>query len=108
MWPGETIMRGGRGLVSREDRRGSWRDRRRTGRDYVSERTATANHQSSFGPTYRLVSSPEVGPGATVGTLKQGYPLPQYEGTTPTERYLVARRTVLNRATSIAPGLPRG
>jgi hypothetical protein len=30
-----------------------------------------------FGPTYRLVSSPEVGLGATVGTLKQGYPLLQ-------------------------------
>jgi hypothetical protein len=34
-----------------------------------------ANHQSSFGPTCRLVSSPEVSLGATVGTLKQGYPL---------------------------------
>jgi hypothetical protein len=29
-----------------------------------------ANRQSSFGPTCRLVSSTEVGPGATVGTLK--------------------------------------
>jgi hypothetical protein len=28
-----------------------------------------ANHQSNFGPTCRLVSSPEAGPGATVGTL---------------------------------------
>jgi hypothetical protein len=28
-----------------------------------------ANHQSNFGPTCRLVSSPEVGPGATVGNL---------------------------------------
>jgi hypothetical protein len=36
-----------------------------------------ANRQSSFGPTCRLVSSPEVGPGATVGTLKLGYPLLQ-------------------------------
>jgi hypothetical protein len=33
------------------------------------------NRQSSFGPTCRLVSSPKVGPGATVGTLEQGYPL---------------------------------
>jgi hypothetical protein len=41
----------------------------------ASARKQCANHQSSFGPTYRLVSSPEVGPGATVGTLKQGYPL---------------------------------
>jgi hypothetical protein len=33
-----------------------------------------ANRQSDFGPTCRLVSSPEAGPGATVGTLNQGYP----------------------------------
>jgi hypothetical protein len=43
-----------------------------------------------------------------VGTLKQGYPLPQYEGTMPAERSLVARRTILSRATSTAPGSPRG
>jgi hypothetical protein len=49
-----------------------------------------ANRQSSFGPTYRLVSSPEVGPGATVGTLTQGYPLLQYEDTVPTRLSLVA------------------
>jgi hypothetical protein len=29
---------------------------------------------TSFVPTCRLASSPEVGPGATIGTLKQGYP----------------------------------
>jgi hypothetical protein len=72
-WPGETIMHGGHRSVSRGDRRGSGRDRRRTDSDYVSKRTETVR-QSSFGPTCRLVSSPEVGPGATVGTLKQGYP----------------------------------
>jgi hypothetical protein len=33
------------------------------------------NRQSNFGPTCRLASSPEAGPGATVGTLNQGYPL---------------------------------
>jgi hypothetical protein len=33
-----------------------------------------ANRQSDSGPTCRLVSSPEAGPGATVGTLNQGYP----------------------------------
>jgi hypothetical protein len=49
-----------------------------------------ANRQSSFGPTYRLVSSPEVGPGATVGTLEQGYPLLQYEGAVPAWLSLVA------------------
>jgi hypothetical protein len=45
VWLSETIMRGGRGSVSRGDKRGSWRDRRRTDSDYVSERTETA-HQS--------------------------------------------------------------
>jgi hypothetical protein len=34
-----------------------------------------SNRQSDSGPTYRLASSPEAGPGATVGTLNQGYPL---------------------------------
>jgi hypothetical protein len=32
-------------------------------------RKQRSNHQSGSGPTYRLVSSPEAGPGATVGTL---------------------------------------
>jgi hypothetical protein len=36
------------------------------------------------------MSSPEVGPGATVGTLKQGYPLLQHEYTVPTRLSLVA------------------
>jgi hypothetical protein len=40
----------------------------------ASARKQCTNRQSSFGPTCRLVSSPEVGPGATVGTLKQGTP----------------------------------
>jgi hypothetical protein len=34
-----------------------------------------ANRQSDSGPTYRLASSPEAGPGATIGTPNQGYPL---------------------------------
>jgi hypothetical protein len=42
----------------------------------ANARKRRANRQSSFGTTYRLVPSPEAGPGATVGTLKQGYPLP--------------------------------
>jgi hypothetical protein len=41
----------------------------------ASARKQRANRRSSFGPTCRLVSSPEAGPGATVGTLNQGYPL---------------------------------
>jgi hypothetical protein len=49
-----------------------------------------ANHRSSFGPTCKLASSPEVGPGATVGTLKLGYPLLQYEDAVPTLLSLVA------------------
>jgi hypothetical protein len=50
-----------------------------------------ANRQSNFGPTYRLVSSPEAGSTATVGTLNQGYPLLQYEDTVPVRRSLAAR-----------------
>jgi hypothetical protein len=50
-----------------------------------------ANRQSNFGPTCRIISSPEAGPGATVGTLKQGYPLLQYEDAVPVRRSLAAR-----------------
>jgi hypothetical protein len=34
----------------------------------ASARKRCANRRSSFGPTCRLVPSPEAGPGATVGT----------------------------------------
>jgi hypothetical protein len=47
----------------------------------ASAQKQRANCQSSFGPTCKLVSSPEAGPGATIGTLNQGYPLLQYEVT---------------------------
>jgi hypothetical protein len=57
----------------------------------ASARKQCANRRSSFGPTYRLVSSTEVVPGASVGTLNQGYPLLQYEDTTPVRLSLVAR-----------------
>jgi hypothetical protein len=83
-WPGETIKHGAAGLVSHEDRRGSWHDQ--GGLAVItsaSARKQRANRQSSFGPTCRLVSSPEVGPGATVGTLKQGYPLLLYKDEEP-------------------------
>jgi hypothetical protein len=53
-------------------------------------RKRRTNRQSSFGPTYRLVSSPEVGPGATIATLKQGYPLLQHKDAVPTQVSLVA------------------
>jgi hypothetical protein len=70
-WPGETIMRGGRGSVSRGDRRGSWRDRRRTGNDYVSKCTeAVRQSPVKFCPHLQARILPEVGPGATVGILK--------------------------------------
>jgi hypothetical protein len=67
-----------------------------------------ANRQSSFGPTCRLVSSPEAGPGATVGTQNQGYLLLQYEGTVSMRLSLVARQTTPNPTTWAAPGPPRG
>jgi hypothetical protein len=57
----------------------------------ASARKRCANRRSSFGPTCRLVSSPKAGPGATVGTLEQGYPLLQYEGTVPVRQSLAAR-----------------
>jgi hypothetical protein len=49
-------------------------------------RRQRSNRQSDFGPTYRLASSPEAGPRATVGTLNQGYPLLQHEDTAPMRR----------------------
>jgi hypothetical protein len=49
------------------------------------------NQQPDFGATFRLVSSSEAGPGATVGTLNQGYSLLQYEDTVPVRRSLAAR-----------------
>jgi hypothetical protein len=56
----------------------------------ASAQKQRAYRQSSFGPTCRLISSPEAGPGATVGTLNQGYPLLQYEDTVPARPSLVA------------------
>jgi hypothetical protein len=53
-------------------------------------RKQRANRQSNFGPTCRLVPSPEVGSEATVSTLNQGYPLLQYEGTVPVRQSLAA------------------
>jgi hypothetical protein len=46
-------------------------------------RKQRSNRQSDSGPTCRLASSPEAGPGATVGTQNQGYPLLQHEDTAP-------------------------
>jgi hypothetical protein len=57
----------------------------------ASARKQHANSRSNFGPTCRLVSSPKAGPGATVGTLNQGYPLLQHKDTVPARLSLVAR-----------------
>jgi hypothetical protein len=82
-------MHGGRGSVSRGDRRGSWRVRRRTSSDYVSKHTKAAR-QSPVKLWPHLQSSPEAGPGATVSTLEQGYPLLQCEDMAPMRLSLVA------------------
>jgi hypothetical protein len=88
-WPSETIKYGSHGSVSREGRRDSWREQAVI--MTASAQKQHANRQSNFSPTCRLVPSPEAGPGATVGTLNQGYPLLQYEGTVPVRQSLVAR-----------------
>jgi hypothetical protein len=73
----------------------------------ANARKRCANRQSRFGPTCRLVSSPEEGPRATVCTLKQGYTLLQYEGAVPTQLFLVAWQTSPDPTTT-APGSSRG
>jgi hypothetical protein len=88
-WPNETIKYGSHGSVSREDKRDSWREQAVI--TTASARKQRANRQSNIGPTCRLVPSPEAGPGATVGTLNQWYPLLQYEGTVPVRQSLAAR-----------------
>jgi hypothetical protein len=85
----EAIKYGSHGSVSRGDRRDRLREQAVI--TTASARKQRANRQSNFGPTYRLVPSPEAGPGATVGTLNQGYPLLQYEGTVPVRQSLAAR-----------------
>jgi hypothetical protein len=67
-----------------------------------------ANHQSDSRPTCRLVSSPEAGPGAIVGTLNQGYPLLQYKDTVHVRRLLAARRTTPDLTTWTGLGAPCG
>jgi hypothetical protein len=56
----------------------------------ASTQKQRANRQSNFGPTCRLVPSPEAGLRATVGTLNQGYPLLQYEDTVHVQLSLAA------------------
>jgi hypothetical protein len=69
VWLGETIMRGGRVSVSRMDRHGSWRDRRRAGSDYVSKHTKAARQSpTKLWPHLQAHFIPRGGPGATVDT----------------------------------------
>jgi hypothetical protein len=67
-----------------------------------------ANRQSDSGPTCRLASSPEAGPGATVGTLNQEYPLLQYKDVVHVRRILATRRTTPDPTTWAGLGAPRG
>jgi hypothetical protein len=67
-----------------------------------------SNRQSDSGPTYRLASSPEAGPGATVDTLNQGYPLLRYEGAAPVPHLQVIRRASPDPATWAGLGAPCG
>jgi hypothetical protein len=74
----------------------------------TSTQEQQANRQSDSGPTCRLVSSSEVGPGATVGTLNQGYPLLQYKDVVHVRRLLAACRTAPDPTTWAGLGAPRG
>jgi hypothetical protein len=74
----------------------------------ASAQKQRANRQSSFGPTCGLVSSPEVGPRATVSTLEQGYLLLQYEGALSMRLSLVAWQTVPDPTTWTVLGPPYG
>jgi hypothetical protein len=67
-----------------------------------------ADRQSESGPTCRLASSPEAGPGATIGTLDQGYPLLQHEDAAPVQHLKAARRMAPSPTTWAGPRAPRG
>jgi hypothetical protein len=74
----------------------------------TSTQEQQANHQSDSGPTCRLVSCLEAGPGATVGTLNQGYPLLHYKDAVHVRRLLATRRTAPDPTTWAGLGAPRG
>ena len=67
-----------------------------------------SNRQSDSGPTCMLASSPEAGPGGTVDTLNQGYPLLQYEGAALVRHLQVIRRAAPDPTTWAELGAPRG
>jgi hypothetical protein len=74
----------------------------------IGARKQRSNHQTDSGPTCRLASSLEAGPGATVGTLNQGYPLLQHKDIAPMRRILAARRTAPNSTGWAGKRAPRG
>jgi hypothetical protein len=67
-----------------------------------------SNRQSDSGPTCRLASSPKAGPGATVGTLNQGYPLLQHEDAAPMRRPLATQGTTPDPTAWVDQRVPRG
>jgi hypothetical protein len=74
----------------------------------MGARKQRSNRQSDSSPTYRLATSPEAGPGATVGTQNQGYPLLQHEDSAPMRRPLATRRTVPDPTGWAGQRAPRG
>jgi hypothetical protein len=67
-----------------------------------------SNRQSDSGPTCRLASSPKAGPGATVGTLNQGYPLLQHEDAAPMRCLLATHVTTPDPIAWVGQRAPRG
>jgi hypothetical protein len=67
-----------------------------------------SNRQLDSGPTCRLASSPEAGPGATVGTLNHGYPLLQHEDTAPMRRLIATQGTAPDPSAWAGQRAPHG
>jgi hypothetical protein len=67
-----------------------------------------ADRQLDSGPTCRLASSPEAGPGATVSTLNQGYPLLQHEDAAPVQHLKATWRMAPNPTIRAGPRVPHG
>jgi hypothetical protein len=91
-WPNTNIKCEGHGPVSHGGKRGSRREHGWAGSNCINELAGAASQsQVKLWPTCRLSTSPEAGPGATIGTLIQGYPLLRYEGVVPMRRSLTTR-----------------
>jgi hypothetical protein len=74
-WPGKTIMRGVAGqLAAGTDVAVGMTEGGLAVITSASAQKRRANRQSSFSPTCRLVSSPEVGPGAMLGRRQRRHP----------------------------------